>query len=169
MGGNRPVPMADLRAWLVKLKFGHPRTLLQSGNAVIGSPKLEGAELEKFLETEAKRSLGLETDFNVRSRREWDDILAKNPFPKEAQADPSHLLIVAMKAAPTAAAAKALRAAIPGREQAKVLGREAFIYFPDGIGTSRLTGAIIGRALGIPGTARNWNTAVKLAALAAEL
>ncbi|HZZ58220.1 MAG TPA: DUF1697 domain-containing protein [Opitutaceae bacterium] len=167
VGGNRPLPMAGLRAWLQTLPFDNPRTLLQSGNVVLGSARLAGAALEAMLEREARRSLGLETEFHARSREEWDRILAANPFPKEAKADPSHLLILVHKSAPSAAAAQALQAAITGRERAAVRGRETFIYFPDGVGTSRLTGAVIARALGVAGTARNWNTALKLAALAA--
>lgn len=168
VGGNRPVPMADLRAWLHALRFDNPRTLLQSGNVVLGSPQLTGAALETRLEKEAKRSLGLDTQFLARTRAEWDQILADNPFPKEAKADPSHLLVLVMKSPPPAAAGKALQAAIPGREKAELRGREAYLFFPDGIGTSRFTGAVIAKALGQPGTARNWNTAVKLAALAAS-
>jgi uncharacterized protein (DUF1697 family) len=41
--------------------------------------------------------------------------------------------------------------------------------YPDGIGTSKLTNAIIERKLGMNGTARNWNTVLKLAAAVAAL
>jgi uncharacterized protein (DUF1697 family) len=57
--------------------------------------------------------------------------------------------------------------AIPGGERARVVGREAFIVYPDGIANSRLIGAALDKALGARGTGRNWNTVVKLAALVA--
>jgi uncharacterized protein (DUF1697 family) len=47
-------------------------------------------------------------------------------------------------------------------------GRQACIVYPDGIGRSRLTAALIERKLATRGTARNWNTVMKLAALAAS-
>jgi uncharacterized protein (DUF1697 family) len=45
-------------------------------------------------------------------------------------------------------------------------GREAYFTYPDGIGNSKLTIAVIERKLGARGTARNWNTVLKLGALA---
>ena len=43
-------------------------------------------------------------------------------------------------------------------------GRELYIVYPDGIGRSKLTNQLIERMLGTRGTARNWNTVLKLAA-----
>jgi uncharacterized protein (DUF1697 family) len=45
-------------------------------------------------------------------------------------------------------------------------GRQAYIVYPNGIGRSRLTNSVIEKKLGSSGTARNWNTVLKLAALA---
>jgi uncharacterized protein (DUF1697 family) len=49
------------------------------------------------------------------------------------------------------------------------VGKQLYIVYPDGIGRSRLTVALIEKKLGTRGTGRNWNTALKLAAAAAEL
>ena len=38
--------------------------------------------------------------------------------------------------------------------------------YPDGIGDSRVTPTLIERALGTPVTGRNWNTVLRLAAMA---
>jgi uncharacterized protein (DUF1697 family) len=48
-------------------------------------------------------------------------------------------------------------------------GRELYIVYPDGIGRSKLTIAVIERTLATRGTARNWNTVRKLGALAAAV
>jgi uncharacterized protein (DUF1697 family) len=48
-------------------------------------------------------------------------------------------------------------------------GREAYLYFPQGVGKSKLSMAMVERALGGPGTCRNWNTLTKLAAMAEEM
>jgi uncharacterized protein (DUF1697 family) len=58
---------------------------------------------------------------------------------------------------------EALRAAVAGREIISQAGRELYIAYPDGIGESRLTNALIERRLGLRGTARNWNTILKIA------
>jgi uncharacterized protein (DUF1697 family) len=43
-----------------------------------------------------------------------------------------------------------------------------YIVYPAGIGRSRLTNVLLEKKLGIRGTARNWNTVLKIAALADE-
>jgi uncharacterized protein (DUF1697 family) len=164
VGGRGKVAMADLRALLADLGFKAPRSLLQSGNLVFRSQPT-GAALEALLEKEAQTRLGLAADFLVRTADEWAAIVAANPYPALARDDPSHLIVMPLKSPPDAAGLEALRGWIPGRETIDAVGRELYVAYPDGIGTSKLTGAVIERRLGTRGTARNWNTATKLAAL----
>ena len=166
VGGRKAVAMADLRELLTGLGLTAARTLLQSGNLVFGSPSRPAA-LETLLEAEAKRRLGLETTFFVRSAREWTAVIEGNPFPAAARRDPGHLLVLCLKDAPAATAIKTLQAAISGREVVRAQGRHAYIVYPDGVGRSRLTTALIERKLATAATGRNWNTVLKLAALAA--
>lgn len=165
VGGHKQVAMAGLRDFLVALGFDEPRTLLQSGNVVFRGRTHAPAQLERLLASEASTRLGLETDFFVRTADEWRAIVARNPFRKEAERDPSHLLVMLLKDAPDAKLMKALQAAITGREVVRAGGRHAYIVYPDGIGRSRLTGALIEKTLGTRGTGRNWNTVLKLGAL----
>jgi uncharacterized protein (DUF1697 family) len=166
VGGRGGIAMAALRDFAADLGFREARTLLQSGNLVFQGPAQSAATLERALEAEAAERLGLRTAFFVRTTREWDAIIAKNPFPDAARSDPSHLVVLPLKDAPSRTALAALRAAITGPETVELDGRHAYIVYPAGIGTSRLTNAVIERKLGTPGTGRNWNTVVKLAALA---
>ena len=164
VGGNKLVAMADLRHFLEALGFVSPRSLLQSGNLIFESGARPVAGLERLLDAEAEKRLGLKTTFFVRTAKEWSAIIAGNPFPDEARRDPGHLLVLCLRAAPPAGAAKALAAAITGREVVRSDGRQAYIVYPDGVGRSRLTTALLDKTLG-RGTARNWNTVLKLGAL----
>jgi uncharacterized protein (DUF1697 family) len=166
VGGKTKVAMADLRAMLADLGFGDPRSLLQSGNLVFRSDKLTGAGLERLLEAETEKRLGLKTDFFVRTPEEWEAVIANNPFPGEAESDPSHLVVMFLNKAPEAKDVEALQAAIAGREIVRASGRQAYITYPDGIGDSKLTITVIEKKLGSRGTGRNWNTVLKLGALA---
>jgi uncharacterized protein (DUF1697 family) len=165
LAGHNAVGMADLRSLLTKLGFGNPKTLLQSGNLVFESPRRTGAGLERFLETEAAKGLGLATDFFARTATEWEAAIARNPFPDEAKRDPAHLVVMFLKTEPDAKAVDVLNAASSGREVVRAHGKQAYIVYPDGIGRSRLTTALIEKKLGTRGTGRNWNTVLKLAAL----
>jgi uncharacterized protein (DUF1697 family) len=165
LGSTNKVSMADLKALLADLGLGNPRSLLVSGNLVFDSEGRTGAQLEQLLEREVKKRLGLDTPIMVRAAGEWSEIIAGNPFPKEAKADPAHLVVSCFKQPLTARAVAALEKAIPGREQIRARGRDAYLVYPDGIGRSRLSAALIEKHLGSPGTARNWNTVLKLAAM----
>jgi uncharacterized protein (DUF1697 family) len=164
VGGRNLVAMSDLRDLFGSLELAGAQSLLQSGNLVFWSDGRKAAELEQLLESETKKRLDVSVDYFVRSAKEWAAIVAGNPFPKEAQRDPGHLVVMFLKKAPTATAVKALHAANKGPEIVRALGRQLYIVYPIGIGRSKLTGTLIERTLDTRGTARNWNTVLKLAA-----
>ena len=165
LGSHNKVGMGDLRDLLADIGMENPRTLLNSGNVVFGSNIRTPAEVERVLEAAARKHLKLETDFFVRTAKEWRSLIESNPFPKEAKLDPGHLLALVTKEAPGKAAITEMRKAIKGREVVEAVGRCIYIVYPDGIGTSRFTGAAIDKRIGTSGTGRNWNTVLKLGAL----
>jgi uncharacterized protein (DUF1697 family) len=167
VGGTGLVAMADLRAAVEALGFKDVRSLLQSGNLVFDAGKKSPASVETTLETGFEKAFGFRPDIYARSGAELAQIIARCPFAKEAKSDPARLHVLFMRKAPTAAAFEALRAAIKGPERVTGDGRHAYLFYPDGAGASKLTSAVIARHLGTPGTARNWNTVGKLAALTA--
>ena len=145
--------------------FGGVGTWLQSGNLVFEARRRATAGLEEGLENETEKAFGLQVHYMVRTSDEWAEIIARNPFPDAAKDDPGHLLVLALKRAPTKQDVAALRAAIKGRETLEAVGREVYVIYADGIGTSRLTNAVIEKTLGTRATGRNWNTVRKLAEL----
>jgi uncharacterized protein (DUF1697 family) len=166
LGAYNKIKMADLRQVLVDLGLEDPKTLLLSGNVVFGSPSQPAAKLERLLQDATAKHLGVTTDFFVRTAKEWNAIVDANPFPANARRDPSRLVMMCLKDAPSPAAVKALQSAITGSEVVKAKGPQAYFVYPDGIGRSKLTTALIERMLSTRGTARNWNTVMKLGALA---
>ena len=166
VGGNRLVAMADLRNLLTALGFADARSLLQSGNLVFRSDGRTNTRLAGLLEVETEKQLGLRTDFFVRTATEWDRIVLRNPFPDEAKRDPAHLVLMLLKDAPSAKSVQALQSAIVGAERVRADGTHAYITYPDGTGRSRVTNALIDGKLGTRGTGRNWNTVLKVQALA---
>jgi uncharacterized protein (DUF1697 family) len=165
VGGHKKIAMADLRDLLLRMGFKDTKSLLNSGNLVFRSKTLATGRLELLLEAETKKQLSFETHFFVRTTQEWQSVIAHNPFPREAERDPGHLVVMLLKKAPEPGDLKTLQRAITGNEVIRGEGREAYIIYPDGIGRSRLTNALIESKLGSTGTARNWNTVLKLAAI----
>jgi uncharacterized protein (DUF1697 family) len=142
VGGRRQVAVADLRDGLMQLGFGDPRSLLASGNLVVRSAIF------------------------VRTSTEWGTVIAATPFPEEADRGPGYLVVMSLRDRLRAGRAEAVWGAIAGRELVGTEGRHASIVCPGGIGRSRLTSTRIQTQLGTRGTGRNWNTVLKLGALA---
>jgi len=164
--GGRTVAMSELRALLAELGLEEPRTLLASGNAAFRSDEAPD-RLEQTLETAIQERFGLSSDVMVRRPAQCAAALEASPFQAEAKAAPAYTYVMFLKSEPSAAAVKALLEAVePMPERAAVKGREAWLHYPDGAGRSKLTNALIEKKLGVRGTARNWNTVEKLAALA---
>ena len=173
LAGLNRVPMAELRRVAEGVGLGEARTLLQSGNLVFRTPtaRTGSTQLEAKLRAATAREVGVDTDFFVRTAAEWAEIVEGNPFPREAKTDPGHLVVLVCSEAPDRKRIAALTAAISGPEIVRAApraGRHAYVVYPDGIGRSKLTMALVERTLGIRGTARNWNTVLKLMAMLRE-
>lgn len=153
--------MADLRAVLASLECSGVKTLLQSGNAVFDSSTRTPSAVEKELETALAARLGLETDVFARTAAQWTEIVKGNPFTEMAKRDPSHLVVLVTRGKPEPSALAQLRA--PGPEEIAVGEGCLYVTYPDGIGRSKLSANPGWRALGVVGTARNWNTVQKIA------
>jgi len=163
VGGTSKLPMATLKATLEGLGCRDVRTLLASGNAVV-STKIAGAALEKSLEEALAAEHGLVTDVMVRSPAEWSEALAQNPWIAEAEADPSHFVVVAFKVAPKPAARAAFedaKAKGGWTEPVHVSGAHTYVHYTSGQARTKLSLTKLG-----VGTARNWSTCKKLLAMA---
>lgn len=166
VGGTGKLPMAELRRFFGDLGFGDARTYIQTGNVIFECGDHDSGELETLLEEESRRRLGLDTSFIVRSPDAWGDVIAANPFPDKASDDPRRLLVMALKDEPSRERFNDLREGYAGPEPFSLSGKHLYIDYLDGAGNSKLTNTLIERKLGTRGTARNWNTVLKLAEMA---
>jgi uncharacterized protein (DUF1697 family) len=163
VGGNNMVAMADLRALLTRLGFEDVKTVLQSGNVVFRARTQPAAKLEAQLERELAKALGVTCAIHVRTADEWQAMVKANPYAAEARRDPGHMHVTCFKTPLDKSKVKAVQEEITGREVLTADGRHLYMVFPDGMGTSKASPLVAKRLPG--GTARNWNTVLKLASL----
>ena len=168
VGGSGVLAMEKLRTLLAGLGYTDVSTILQSGNVVLSTKEQSPASIEEEIEKEISKRLGHALDVLVRTEKEWAKIVQQNPFAREAKDDSSHLLVMFLKAAPKKEQLVSLQADVRGPEIIRGIGRELYITYPDGIGRSRLTGALIEKKLSCRGTARNWNTIHRIASCLAK-
>jgi uncharacterized protein (DUF1697 family) len=167
VGGNNLLPMAVLKELYAELGFEQVHTVLQSGNAVFVARKSK--QLAQSIEHAIEARCEFRPRVMLRSPDELRRVALQNPFPKQAKTEPQRVLVHFLERAPAQGALEALRATHRGPEQFELRDHTLYVYFPEGAGKSKLTPARMDKALGVQGTARNWNTLTKLIALAEEL
>jgi uncharacterized protein (DUF1697 family) len=165
VGGNKKVAMADLKAMVETLGFTDVKTLLQSGNVVFEAGDRIDGDLEALLEGEAEKRLGLATRFIVRGPKAWRAIIDANPFPDEADREPSRFLANVAREVVTDEMLAAIRAVATPGEKVEAVDRCVYIFFGDGIADSKVAVVFGKKSLGLTATGRNWNTVRKIAEL----
>ena len=158
--GGRKVLMADLKRVTAEAGFDAPTTLLASGNVLFGTT-LPPAEAGRVLEAAILKEIGVATDVLVRDRAELEAVIAANPFPQQARTQPNALVVTFLTGAPDGDVAALAQACVAGEEVRAGPGC-LYTWFPNGIGTSKLSNVLIERRLKVRGTGRNWNTVGKL-------
>ena len=166
VGRNKQVSMADLRDVVASIGHGDVRTHLRSGNVIFTSKRRGGQAIAAELERRLADRLGLSSRVIVRSRAELEAVVRDNPLP-DAVATPAKLHVVFLDEKPPAATVRAFDTDRYAPDEVRFAGREIYAWYPNGFATSKLNDAAW-KSLGVTATARNWNTVMKLLALAMD-
>ena len=159
--GGRKLPMAELRAHCAALGWRDVATYIQSGNVVFTADG-PAAELETALEARIAEIYGYAAPTIIRSVEQWASYAPGNPFPDAACETPNYLLMLVSKQPPREGAAEAIQARATAGELVRQVGNAVWIHFPQGSGTSKITPALIDKAIGSPATSRNYRTVITL-------
>jgi uncharacterized protein (DUF1697 family) len=168
VGGHKKIRMAELRALYASLGFDPVQSYIQSGNVVFGGGRGTAAELARTLEQAIAGRFGFDVPVILRTAAELERVVRDNPFLAEG-ADPARLHVTFLAQAPSARVAADFAAYRVGPDELRLVGREAYLHCPGGLGTSKLTPTFMERALGSASTTRNWNTVNKALEMAREM
>jgi uncharacterized protein (DUF1697 family) len=80
VGGNKKVPMSDLKKCLEKLGYENVKTLLNSGNVIFETKKTSPNSLTKTIETTLEKTFGFKIRTIIRSIDEIEKLIESNPF-----------------------------------------------------------------------------------------
>ncbi|HSC14632.1 MAG TPA: DUF1697 domain-containing protein [Gammaproteobacteria bacterium] len=164
VGGSGLIKMDALREAYESVGLGDVRTLLQSGNVLFRSGLTDRQRLAKRIKQEIERRFDLQVEVIVRTLAEVARIVERGPV-LSPRADKSRLLVMFLSSVPDAASQEALKKWHESKQLKELLeirGPEIYLYYPDGVGRSKLTSGVIESKLDTSGTARNWNTLIKL-------
>jgi uncharacterized protein (DUF1697 family) len=169
VAGHNKIKMEELRALCESLELREAQTYVQSGNVVFRTKERNLGALARRMEDAIERSFGFRPAVIVRTISELKDAIAKNPFARRRGIDPSKLLVTFLASNPGAEARDQVLKIKTEPEELRIDGREVYIYFPNGMGRTKLSWPTIGKMLGTSGTGRNWNSVTKLLEIAEKL
>lgn len=162
VGGNRIVPMSELKSLHEALGFRNIATYIQSGNVVFSSDETDPAQLTQQIEEGFAQKFGFRSQVTVRTLAELEEIIASNPFQKQPEKESKWILVLFLANRPESTALEDLKKSYSGPEEMYLIGQELFVYYSGGVGRSKLTLPLIEKKLKTAGTGRNWNTVLRL-------
>ncbi|MFF6784656.1 DUF1697 domain-containing protein [Streptomyces sp. NPDC012510] len=166
VGGNKKVPMADLRTLLTGLGHTGVATYLQSGNAVFTSDHGDEDSLAAEITTAIEKHFGFTVDVLVRDHAYLESVREACPFPAaELEGKQLHVTYFSEPVTPDRFSAIDQQAFLP--EEFRIGDRVLYLYVPEGLGRSKLAETLSRprHVKALIATTRNWNTVVKLSEL----
>ncbi len=168
VGRSRRLSMVELRGLFARLGAKDVVTYVQSGNVVFRSEQTATKRLEQSICKDFESAFGYPVSVLTRSAKQWDSLVANNPYLDHALEDGSkvHAIVLDRKASAAELEALPREDSVGGRWVAGE--RVLYLHTPQGLGNSKLAESLT-RRLPMTWTQRNWRTVEALQALSAKL
>jgi uncharacterized protein (DUF1697 family) len=147
------------------LGFDNVRTYLQSGNVLFESLDQDPGRLSSKISENISAKFGFSVNVILRTSDELRRIILANPFEKEGlDADKYHVTFLSDIPSEEFPGSKVKGEAGPDRYV--TIGREIYLFCPDGYGRTKFSNTFFEKKLGVFATTRNWKTVNALAEMA---
>lgn len=166
IGRKNRIKMADLKELFELMNFKNTKTYLQSGN-VIFEHNLDNTEkIASEIEKELIKTYEFPVNVIIRTKNELEDVINSNPFIKEDNAEIDKLHVTFLHEMPDKGTVLDLDMKKSENEKFKIIGKEIYLYLPNGYARTKLNNNIFEKKLNTITTTRNWKTVNKLLELA---
>lgn len=165
VSGHKVIRMEALRASFCALRLSNVKTYVQSGNVVFDADTGSVAVLSEKIERRILRDFGFSVPVFLRTAKELEEIIRRNPFLTDTAIDHSKLHITFLADGAPKTTLQALQPLAAKPEQLRVIDRQIYLYCPNGYGRTRLSNTAIEKKLSVSATTRNWKTVNTLLAM----
>jgi len=162
IGRNKRIKMADLVKTFEALGFKKIKTYLQSGNVIFNYDSIDTAKIAENIEEKISQTFGFSVNVVIRTDDELESIVKGNPFIKEACIEHDKLHVTFLLDVPDPKAVLNLDINKAENEKFEVIGREVYLYCPNGYARTKLKNDMFEKKLNTVATTRNWKTTNKL-------
>jgi uncharacterized protein (DUF1697 family) len=166
VGGHNIIKMEALRELYASLEFENPQTYVQSGNVIFKSSENNLDKIAKRIQAAIEKKFRCRPEIILRTTDDLRSVIKKNPFAQRPNIDPAKLLVSFLAGDPGNQARETLRRRKFAPEEMHLATRELYIYFPNGMGKSKLPWSSLDKILHTPATGRNLNSVNKMLEIA---
>lgn len=153
--------MEELRKHYSSLSFHDVRSYIQSGNLVFESEESDQRKIENLISEKIKEVYGYDVSVIVREKEEWQQIMANNPFKKEAE-DISFLHVSLISDIPAKNGITEILKMNVDSDQVAFVNKEMYLYTSNGIRNTRFIHTMLEKKIKQNVTYRNWKTMMKI-------
>ena len=169
VGGHNKIGMEALRELYESLGLRPAQTYVQSGNVVFRTGARDFTRLSERIADAIELRFVFRPGVILRTAADLRAVIAANPFASRRDLDPSRLLVQFLASEPPADAREQISRLKSQPEELRMVGRELYIYYPNGMARPKVPWTVIERILQTPCTGRNWSTVRKLLEMAESL
>jgi len=169
VSGQKKIRMADLKELYQSLEFEGVSTYIQSGNVIFQSSNMDKAELKRIIEKEIEGKYDFHVPVTIRTEQELRGIIDSCPYEEaKIEENATKVLVTFLQSTSSAQNQETLKKHVKSPEKLIILGKEVYLYCPNGYGKSKLSNTFIETKLGISATTRNWKSVKKLCELSSQ-
>jgi uncharacterized protein (DUF1697 family) len=159
MTGHNSIKMTDLASLYINLGLRDAETYIQSGNVFFSEAgEIPVSALSVSIEQAILERFNYIIPVMIRTNQELSDLFFSNPFLGETNFDPSKMAVLFLHDKPSESQIQKVANIDYPPDKFRIIGREIFIYCPNGFGRTKLYTNFFEKKMGVVGTARNWKT-----------
>ena len=158
VGAHKRIKMDRLRTSFENLGFEQVKTYIQSGNVIFKTNRISTPVLSRRIEEKLLADFGFPVSVISRTVEEMAGTIQNNPFLKDRSIDPEKFHVTFLSGVPAPSSLEKLKTLAIAPEQFRCVGKEMYLYLPNGAGKSILMKNPLDRALSVVTTTRNWRT-----------
>jgi uncharacterized protein (DUF1697 family) len=159
MAGHNKIKATELSLLYRKMGLKDVRTYIQSGNVIFSHDDNADVNLvASNIESAIRKEFNFTIPVCIRTVSEIKKVVADIPFFDEMNFDPSKLAVIFLYEMPSVEQVEKVKNIDYPPDKFKIIGKEIFIYCPNGFGKTKLYTNFFENKMKVKGTARNWKT-----------
>jgi uncharacterized protein (DUF1697 family) len=158
VAGHARVTMEALSRAFARRGYERVRTYIQSGNVLFDAPGKDREDLARDLETHLRRLLGGEAVVCLRTLRELEGLVRRDPFADYRVERGVKLYVSFLRRLPPRRSRPAATSSKDGLEVVAREGPDVLVVSRPVKGRYGFPNLLVEEAFGVPSTSRNWNT-----------